>query len=79
MDSSLPTAIRQYEGNNSHTTIVALTSNALVGDRENCIQAGMDDYLAKPIKINELEAIFEKWMPQNNDKKRDLQIENKSE
>ena len=46
---------------NKHTPIIATTAFSLVGDREKCIEAGMDDYLGKPIDADIFYAIVEKW------------------
>ncbi|HWK03975.1 MAG TPA: two-component regulator propeller domain-containing protein [Puia sp.] len=41
--------------------IVALTANAMQGDREECLKAGMDDYISKPVRLQELMGLLEKW------------------
>jgi CheY-like chemotaxis protein len=46
-----------------HVPIVAMTANAFAEDREACFAAGMDDYLAKPVRLNNLRAVLERWAP----------------
>jgi CheY-like chemotaxis protein len=46
--------IRKREAPGERVPIIALTANAMVGDRDRCIAAGMDDYLAKPLRLEEL-------------------------
>ncbi len=53
--------IRRREPPGSRIPIVALTANAMQGDREKCLEAGMDDYLSKPIKPEELRAALARW------------------
>ena len=53
-------AIRQREGGKSRVPIVAMTANAMKGDREQCLSVGMDDYVAKPVRSDELSAALER-------------------
>jgi CheY-like chemotaxis protein len=43
--------------------IVAMTANAIRGDRERCLEAGMDDYLPKPVRRDALREVLERWAP----------------
>ena len=54
------TAIRHREGGDQRVRIVALTANAMSGDRERCLASGMDDYLAKPVGLSDFSKAIER-------------------
>jgi CheY-like chemotaxis protein len=53
----------QFPNYKSPIIIVAMTASAMQGDREKCIAAGMDDYIAKPVRLEDVRAIVERWGP----------------
>ena len=55
--------IRRREGTARHTPIVAMTANALAEDREQCLAAGMDDHLAKPVRLAALKEVLQRYAP----------------
>jgi signal transduction histidine kinase/DNA-binding response OmpR family regulator len=54
---------REAAEHRDHVPIVAMTAHAMVGDRQRCVAAGMDDYIAKPISAEELDALLTRWLP----------------
>ncbi|MEW6495452.1 MAG: PAS domain S-box protein [Cyanobacteriota bacterium] len=56
--------LRAFEGESCRTVVIAMTANAMSGDREKCLASDMDDYISKPVTLKELEDVLERWIPQ---------------
>ena len=65
MDGYSATAeIRKQQGANWRAAIIAMTAEVMEGCREHCISAGMDDYVPKPVRLDDMIEALEKWVPQ---------------
>lgn len=76
MDCQMPEmdgyeATRRYrayeESSDERVPVIAVTANAIVGDKQKCLAAGMDDYLSKPLKRDKLQEMLDKWLQINAD------------
>jgi signal transduction histidine kinase/DNA-binding response OmpR family regulator/HPt (histidine-containing phosphotransfer) domain-containing protein len=66
MDGYEATAeIRRRHANDRHVPVVAMTAKAIQGDRERCLEAGMDDYISKPVRLEDLDAALARYVSAN--------------
>lgn len=61
-------SIEEKDSSRGKTPIIALTANALLGDRNVCVQSGMDDYISKPFSITDLSETLDRWFQEVGEK-----------
>jgi CheY-like chemotaxis protein len=59
--------LRRREGDGRRTPVIAMTAHAMTGDRERCLAAGMDDYIAKPVRSQALVAVLQRWIAKDQE------------
>jgi CheY-like chemotaxis protein len=63
-DEAARRILTEWPANGPHRPrLIAMTANAMQGDRERCLEAGMDDYISKPVRVEALKAALEQWGP----------------
>jgi CheY-like chemotaxis protein len=61
------TELRRRENGDHHTPVIAMTAHSMDGDREKCLDAGMDDYISKPMRRQQLIDTLQRWIPPQAD------------
>jgi len=70
-------AIRKQEKGGNHIPIIAMTANAMQGDKEKCLESGMDDYISKPISRSKLQESLDRWLQYQHANQNKIESSNK--